>query len=196
MKSFKFLDIILGTFVTVLIVSNIASAAKIVTVGPFTFDAGTLLFPLSYIFGDVLVGALPPEAEWSKNVGQEAFDKIFGLTPRIVLGSLLGYWAGSFANAIVMARMKVATGGRWLAARTIGSTGIGEFFDTIVFCLIAFLGALPNEVVLIIVVSNYVFKVGVEVLFTPVTYVIVNRLKRIEGVDANDAETNLNPFAA
>ncbi len=224
MKSFKYLDLILGAFVTVLIVSNIASAAKIVMVGPFTYDAGTLLFPLSYIFGDVLtevygykasrrviwigfamialmsavillVGALPPEAEWSKNVGQEAYDKIFGLTPRIVLGSLLGYWAGSFANAIVMARMKVATGGRWLAARTIGSTVIGEFFDTIVFCLVAFLGALPNDVVASIVVSNYIFKVGVEVLFTPLTYAIVNGLKRVEGVDANDAETNLNPFA-
>jgi uncharacterized integral membrane protein (TIGR00697 family) len=223
MKAHKYLDIILAAFVAVLILSNIASAAKIVTVGPFTYDAGTLLFPLSYIFGDVLtevygyktarrviwigfvmvalmsavilvVGALPAEAEWSKNVGQDAYDKIFSLTPRIVLGSLLGYWSGSFANAIVMARMKVLTRGKLLFARTIGSTLIGEAVDTAVFCAVAFLGALPNELVGSIIVSNYVFKVGVEVLLTPLTYLIVNALKRTEGIDADDRATRLSPF--
>jgi hypothetical protein len=219
----RYLDLILATFVTVLIVSNIASAAKIVAFGGFVFDAGTLLFPLSYIFGDVLtevygykttrraiwigfamialmsltivvVGALPGEADWQKNVGQNAYDAIFGLTPRIVLGSLLAFWAGSFANAALLARLKTLTQGRWLFLRTIGSTVIGEGVDTLVFCAIAFLGVLPDNVVWTIVVSNYVFKVAVEVLFTPLTYHIVGALKRAEGVDADDAETSLNPF--
>lgn len=224
MKSYKYLDLLLAFFVTVLVVSNIASSAKIVTLGPFTYDAGTLLFPLSYIFGDVLtevygyrsarrviwigfvmialtsavivlVGTLPGEAEWSRTVGQEAYDKIFSLTPRIVLGSLAGYWSGSFANAMIMARLKSATNGRMLWLRTIGSTVVGEAFDTAVFCVVAFLGALPNDLVWSIVVSNYVFKVGVEVVFTPLTYLIVGALKRVEGVDADDRSVALNPFA-
>jgi uncharacterized integral membrane protein (TIGR00697 family) len=224
MKSPKHLDLLLAAFVTVLVLSNIASAAKIVTLGPFTYDAGTLLFPLSYIFGDVLtevygyrsarrviwigflmialtsavillVGALPGEAEWSRSVGQEAYDKIFSLTPRIVLGSLLGYWSGSFANAILLARLKAATNGRLLWLRTIGSTIVGEAFDTAVFCAVAFLGALPNDLVWSIVVSNYVFKVGVEILFTPLTYGIVSTLKRSEGMDADDRDVRLSPFA-
>ena len=221
----KYLDVLLAFLVTVLIVSNIASAAKIVTLGPFTYDAGTLLFPLSYIFGDVLtevygyrptrrviwigfamialtsgiillVGALPGEAEWSRTVGQDAYDKIFSLTPRIVLGSLLGYWSGSFANSMVMTHLKTRTQGRLLWLRTIASTILGEGFDTIVFCLVAFLGALPNELVWSIIVSNYIFKVGVEVVFTPITYLVVNGLKRLEGIDVYDDESvNLNPFA-
>ena len=224
MKSPKYLDLLLALLVTVLIVSNIASAAKIITLGPFTYDAGTLLFPLSYIFGDVLtevygyrparrviwigfvmiaimsgiillVGALPGETEWSRTVGQEAYDKIFSLTPRIVLGSLLGYWSGSFANSIVMTRLKTRTHGRMLWLRTIASTILGEGFDTAVFCLVAFLGALPNELVWSIIVSNYIFKVGVEVIFTPLTYLIVNTLKRAEGIDAYDVGVDLNPFA-
>lgn len=224
MKSPKHIDLLLASFVTVLVLSNIASAAKIVTVGPFTYDAGTLLFPLSYIFGDVLtevygyrsarrviwigfamialtslvilvVGALPGEADWSRTVGQDAYDKIFSLTPRIVLGSLLGYWSGSFANSMLLARLKSATGGRMLWLRTISSTVIGEAFDTAAFCAVAFLGALPNDLVWSIAVSNYVFKVGVEVLFTPLTYIIVGALKRSEGIDAYDEGVDLNPFA-
>jgi hypothetical protein len=224
-KHFRYLDIILAAFVTVLLVSNIASAAKIVTLGSFVYDAGTLLFPLSYIFGDVLtevygyrsarrviwigfamialmsgvivlVGWLPGEAQWQRTVGQQAYDAIFGLTPRIVLGSLLGYWAGSFTNAILMAKLKSLTAGRWLFLRTIGSTVLGEAVDTLVFCAIAFLGALPNELVWAIAISNYVFKVGVEALFTPITYAIVGALKRLEGVDGDrEYDTvNLNPF--
>jgi uncharacterized integral membrane protein (TIGR00697 family) len=223
MKHFKYLDLILALFVTVLLVSNIASAAKIVTLGPFTYDAGTLLFPLSYIFGDVLtevygykisrrviwigfamlalmsaivvvVGVLPGETEWTKNVGQDAYDKIFSLTPRIVLGSLAGYWLGSFSNSFVMAKLKTITQGKWLWSRTISSTVIGEAVDTIVFCAIAFFGTMPMDILWAIVLSNYVFKVGVEVLFTPLTYVVINALKRSEGVDADDRATNLNPF--
>jgi uncharacterized integral membrane protein (TIGR00697 family) len=224
MKSPRYLDLLLAAFVTVLVLSNIASAAKIVTLGPFTYDAGTLLFPLSYIFGDVLtevygyrtarrviwigfvmialtslvifvVGVLPGEAGWANSVGQEAYDKIFSLTPRIVLGSLLGYWSGSFANSMLLARLKSITGGRMLWLRTITSTVVGEAFDTAVFCAVAFLGAMPNDVVWSIVVSNYVFKVGVEVAFTPLTYLVVGALKRSENIDADDRAVSLNPFA-
>lgn len=239
MKPYRFLDIILGLFVSVLLISNIASSAKIVALGQIgplalTFDAGTLIFPLSYIFSDVLtevygyknsrrviwigffclllvsvvlvvVGRLPGEGFWmastasgdpaaSADFGQQAFDKIFGLTWRIVLGSLLAYWCGSFLNDFVLAKLKVRTGGRMLWARTISSTLIGEGVDTLIFALVAFAGALPGDVLLTLIVSNYVFKCGVEVIFTPITYAIVNGLKRAEGVDVYDRDTNFNPF--
>lgn len=225
MPRFRYLDFIVGVFVAVLVISNIASSAKIVTLGPFTYDAGTLLFPLSYIFSDVLtevygyatarrviwigfvaialmsvvfalVGSLPGEAEWlgADGFGQTAFDKVFGSTPRIVLGSLVAYWAGSFTNDIILAKLKVVTRGRWLWSRTIGSTIVGEGVDTLVFCVIAFAGALPTDVLVSIIVSNYVFKVGVEALLTPVTYGVVGLLKRREHVDAYDRDTDFNPF--
>lgn len=238
MGRFKYLDIILGVFVSVLLVSNVASAAKIVELGQLgplalTFDAGTLIFPLSYIFSDVLtevygysvsrrviwigfgclfltslvligVGQLPGEAFWMSTTssgdpaaagfGQQAYDKIFGLTWRIVLGSLVAYWSGSFLNDFVLAKLKVRTAGRFLWLRTIGSTLIGEAVDTLIFALIAFAGALPNDVLITLIVSNYVFKVGVEVLFTPLTYAVVNRLKKAEGVDVYDRTTDFNPF--
>ena len=213
-SSFRYLDRITGLFVAVLIISNIASV-KIVTVGPFTFDGGTLLFPVAYIFGDVLtevygyrasrrvictgfaalalmivtlavVDVLPP--------GNSAFSAVLGQAPRIALGSLLAYWAGEFTNSFVLARLKVATGGRWLWMRTIGSTLVGEGVDTFVFVLVAFAGTLPNEVLVAILASNYIFKCGVEVVFTPVTYAVVSRLKRAEGVDAFDRDTDFNPL--
>ncbi len=221
-----------------LLVSNVASAAKIVELGQLgplalTFDAGTLIFPLSYIFSDVLtevygyavsrrviwigfgclfltslvligVGRLPGEAFWlsttvsgdpaAADFGQQAYEKIFGLTWRIVLGSLVAYWSGSFLNDFVLAKLKVRTAGRFLWMRTIGSTLIGEGVDTLVFALIAFAGALPNDVLITLILSNYVFKVGVEVLFTPLTYAAVNRLKKAEGVDVYDQTTDFNPF--
>ncbi|BCX05115.1 MAG: transporter [Candidatus Roseilinea sp.] len=223
MRSYRYLDVVIGLFVAVLIISNLASSAKIVTLGPFTFDGGTLLFPLSYIFGDILtevygyavsrrviwigfaaaalfsltvwiVGLLPSEAEWSSRVGMDAYNAVLGSTPRIVLASLIAYWAGAFSNAFVLARMKVMTQGRWLWTRTIGSTVVGQAVDTFLFVLIAFAGAMSAGVLWDIAASNYVFKVGVEVLFTPVTYAIVGWLKRAEGVDAYDAQTDFNPF--
>ena len=224
-RSFRFLDVLIGFFVAVLLISNIASSAKIVHVGPFVYDAGTLLFPLSYVFGDVLtevygysvsrrviwigfatlllmsvllviVGGLPADADWlgANNFGQEAYNKILGLTSRIVAGSLAAFWVGSFANDFIMARLKVITKGKWLWVRTIGSTLIGEGVDTLVFVLIAFAGTMPNNVLWSIVWSNYVFKVGVEVLFTPLTYAIVNKLKRVEQIDYYDRDTDFNPF--
>jgi uncharacterized integral membrane protein (TIGR00697 family) len=223
MRTYKYLDFIIGMFVAVLVISNLASSAKIVVLGPFTYDAGTLLFPLSYIFGDIitevygysvarrviwigfgaavlfsliiwLVGVLPGEAEWNSRVGMDAYNAILGSTPRIVLASLLADWAGSFTNSFVMARMKVMTKGRWLWMRTIGSTLVGEGVDTAIFVSVAFFGTMSNDVLWAIAWSNYVFKVGVEVVFTPVTYLVVNWLKHAEGVDKYDNDTDFNPF--
>lgn len=218
--SFKYLDIIAVYFVTVLIISNIASS-KILDFGPFTFDGGTILFPLSYIFGDILtevygykqsrrviwlgfsaliimsvvfylVQILPPSTGWE---GQKAYEMILGVTPRIVLGSLFGYFAGEFSNSFVLAKMKIWTKGKMLWARTIGSTVIGEGVDTIIFALIAFAGALTNDLLLVIIISNYIFKVLLEIILTPITYQIVGFLKKKEGVDAYDTKTNFNPFS-
>lgn len=218
-RSFRYLDFITAAFVAVLLVSNVAST-KIVAVGPFSFDGGTLLFPLAYIFGDILtevygyarsrrviwigffwllaaavvfaiVDWLPPAADWPN---QDAFNAILGQTPRIVAASLLAYFAGEFANSFVLAKMKVATEGRWLWMRTIGSTLVGEGIDTVVFVLVAFYGVLPNALLWAVLVSNYIFKVGVEVLFTPVTYRVVAFLKRAEHEDYYDVDTDFNPF--
>lgn len=231
---YKYYDRILALFVTVLLVSNIASSAKIVDWGvslwsvPLAFDAGTLLFPISYIFGDVLtevygyrygrrviwigfacallmsavlwlVGRLPGEAFWQQNVGQEAYGAVLGgvSSGAIVVASLGAYWAGAFSNSFVLARMKVLTGGRWLWSRTIGSTLIGEAADTLLFVSLATLLRVPGfvpEIWLTLVVTNYLFKVGVEALMTPVTYAVVNALKRVEGEDFFDVHTNFNPF--
>jgi len=219
-SSYRYLDVITALFVAVLLISNIAST-KILDLGPFTFDGGTLLFPLSYIFGDILtevygyarsrkviwlgffsaalmagtlwvVAALPPARGW---IHQEAFVTILGQTPRIVLGSLLGYWAGEFSNSVVLAKMKIATRGRWLWARTVGSTLVGEAVDTCVFLLVAFFGLLQPSVLLTVFLSNYIFKCGVEILFTPATYAVVRFLKRIESLDTYDIGTRFTPFS-
>ncbi len=215
----KYFDFIMALFVAVLLISNIAST-KIVQMGPFTFDGGTLLFPLSYIFGDILtevygyvrsrrviwtgffcaalmvftltiVGWLPPAAGWT---GQDAYQAILGMTPRIVLASLVAYWAGEFSNSYTLARMKVLTRGRWLWSRTIGSTLVGQGVDTFLFVGIAFAGILPADLLWSIGLSNYVFKTGLEVLMTPLTYQIVSFLKRAEAQDVYDIGTDFNPF--
>ncbi len=216
----RYFDLIMAVFVSVLLISNIAST-KILVLWKFTFDGGTLLFPLTYIFGDVLtevygfarsrrviwtgffaallmsvvlmiVQALPPAPDWPN---QAAFESVLGLTPRIVLASLLAYFAGEFSNSLVLARLKVKTKGRFLWLRTIGSTILGEGIDTTIFCLIAFYGIFPNDVLWAIILSNYIFKVGIEILFTPATYSIVRFLKKKEGIDHYDVKTNFNPFA-
>jgi queuosine precursor transporter len=218
-KNFKHLDTITAFFVAVLIISNVASA-KIVTFGFFTFDGGTLLFPLSYIFGDILtevygykrsrkviwlgfisifvmatvfmlVGALPAASDW-KN--QDAFDKILGLTPRIVMASLVAFLAGEFSNSFVLAKLKIATKGRLLWIRTIGSTVVGELIDSGIFILIAFWGILPSELLMTLVLSNYIFKTGIEVILTPLTYKIINFLKKEERENYFDYKTDFNPF--
>lgn len=218
-RAYRYYDLVMVAFVAVLMISNVAST-KILLLGPFTFDGGTILFPLSYIFGDVLtevygygrarrviwagfgaaalmaavfalVGALPPAPDWEH---QEAYEAILGLTPRIVVASLVAYWAGSFANAWVMARLKLATRGRLLWMRTIASTLVGEALDTLLFVVIAFAGVLPPALLISVILSNYVFKVGVEALATPATYGVVNGLKRAENEDYYDVDTDFNPF--
>jgi len=218
---FHYLDVITGVFVAILLISNVASS-KITLFGPFTFDGGTLLFPLSYIFGDILtevygyararkviwiglfcnllmaaifmtVGALPSAPDWHN---QNAYDAILGLTPRIVIASVIAYFVGEFSNSFTLAKMKIVTKGRYLWTRTVGSTLIGELFDTLLFVTIAFYGVFPTPDLITLLISNYIFKVGVEVVFTPITYVIVNFLKKVEHENYFDRKTNFNPFAA
>ena len=219
-KNYKYLGVISTLFVAVLLISNIAST-KIVDFGFFTFDGGTLLFPLSYKFGDILtevygyrkarttiwlgffciflmsavfmiVGALPAAPDWNN---QAAYDAILGLTPRIVIASLVAFLAGSFSNSFILSRMKVWTKGKMLWARTIGSTVVGELLDSAVFILIAFYAVLPGSLLLTLIISNYIFKTLVEVIFTPLTYKVVAFLKRNEHEDVYDENTNFNPFA-
>jgi len=218
-ESYRYFDLITGLFVAVLLISNIASS-KIVEIWKFTFDGGTILFPLSYIFGDILtevygyrrgrrviwigffcailmsltlslIGLIKPASGWEY---QEAYMAILGQTPRIVTGSLIAYFAGEFSNSYILAKMKILTKGRWLFTRTIGSTMVGEGIDTIIFVIIAFLGVYSNRMILLIIISNYIFKVSLEVVFTPITYKVVGFLKRAEKVDWFDYKTNFNPF--
>ena len=218
-KSYKYLTAISVFFVAVLLISNVASS-KIVDLKWFVFDGGTLLFPLSYIFGDILtevygysrsrrviwlgffsalmmsavfmiVGALPPAPDWNN---QDAYDKILGLTPRIVAASLVAYFCGQFLNSFVLAKIKIATRGRWLWIRTIGSTVIGELADSLIFVVIAFVGVIPNSLIITLIISNYIFKTLVEILFTPLTYKVIDFLKKKESEDYFDSNTNFNPF--
>jgi uncharacterized integral membrane protein (TIGR00697 family) len=222
----------MALFVTVVIISNIASSAKIVDWGVslfglnLAFDGGTILFPVSYIFGDMLtevygyararrviwvgfgclgisslifwiVGIMPGEGSWQSYAGQEAYDRILGgmSTGGIVFASLLGYFAGEFSNSFVLAKMKILTRGRWLWSRTIGSTLVGEGVDSVVFVLVATLSRVfPWDLFGTLVVTNYLFKVAVEIIMTPATYWAVNFLKRAEQEDYFDYETNFNPF--
>jgi queuosine precursor transporter len=232
MRSYKYFDLIMALFVAVLIISNVASSAKIVDWSvslfnlPLAFDAGTLLFPVSYIFGDILtevygyqrsrrviwvgffslvlaalsfyiISILPGEATWQEYAGDNAYRAILGSMSSggIVLGSLAGFWLGEFSNSFTLARMKVLTNGRWLWARTIGSTLVGELVDTVAFVAVAsVLGVFPWSLFLTLTVANYIFKVGIEALMTPLTYLAVGALKHAENEDYYDRETNFNPF--
>jgi len=220
-RSYRFYDFAMAAFVAVLLCSNLIGAAKVADLYGFEFGAGVLFFPLSYVLGDVLtevygyararrvvwagfgamifmalmswvVVALPPAAGW---LGQAAYDEVFGLTPRIVLASLTAFWLGEFANAYVMARMKVWSGGRHLWQRTIGSTVVGQGIDSLVFYPVAFLGVWPTELVLWIMLTNYALKVGWEAVLTPVTYRVVHWLKRAEHADVFDRDTDFTPFS-
>lgn len=189
-------------------------------IGTFAFGAGVLFFPISYVFGDILtevygyararrvvwagfaalafaslmawvVVQLPPAAGWTN---QPAYETIFGATPRIVAASLIAFWAGEFVNAYVLARMKVMTQGRGLGARMIGSTGIGQGVDTLIFYPVAFYGVWSNELLLAVMGANYLLKVGWEIVALPVTYRVVKWLKRVEHEDYFDRRTDFNPF--
>ena len=193
-------------------------------IGDWPFGAGILFFPISYVIGDVLtevygyararrciwagttallfmafmamvVVALPPAPDWK---GQEAYEQVFGQVPRIVFASVLAFWAGEFANSLVLAKMKIWTGGKYLWSRTIGSTVIGQGVDSLIFYPLAFWGAAgwTNELVMQVLVTQWVLKVGWEALLTPVTYAVVGFLKRREGVDVYDEHTDFTPFQA
>lgn len=232
-RCYKYYDMITALFVAVLLISNIASAAKIIDWGvsiaglPLAFDAGTLLFPVSYIFGDILtevygykrsrrviwfgffaaalmaftfwiVGLMPGEATWEQYAGQSAYDAILGgvATGGIILASLAAYWAGEFSNSVVLAKLKVATEGRFLWVRTIGSTLVGEGVDTVIFVTVASaFGVFPWEIAVSLITANYIFKVTIEAVFTPLTYLIVGFLKRVENEDYYDRNTDFNPFS-
>jgi uncharacterized integral membrane protein (TIGR00697 family) len=218
-RRFKYLDALTTTFVVVLLVSNLV-AQKICMIGPFAVSGAVLLFPITYIFGDVftevygfaasrraiwlgffgtallyLMGAaviaLPGAPEW-KN--QQAFSIVFGFIPRILISSLIAFWAGEFANSYTMARMKIWTNGRMLWTRTVGSTVVGQGVDTVLVITLTFGGRYPVKTLGNIIVTGYLLKVGYEVLATPITYLVIGRLKAAERADAFDRGADFNPF--
>jgi queuosine precursor transporter len=221
-RDYKYYDLVMAAFVTVLLCSDIIGVQKRSTVFGHQFGTAILFFPLSYMFGDILTevygyarsrrviwagfGALifaafmswvivkiPPAPDWPH---QKSYEAIFGSTPRIVFASLFAFWAGEFANSFVLAKMKILTKGRYLWTRTIGSTAVGEIVDSMIFYPLAFLGAegWTPALVIQVTVFNYLTKVLVEVIATPFTYRIVNFLKRVEKEDYYDRDTNFNPF--
>lgn len=202
-----------------------ACVVSVPLIGVVTFGAGNLFFPISYIFGDVMtevygyararraiwagfaamvfastmsaiIVAMPasPGSDYNK-VLQPALETVFGNTWRIVVASMLAFWVGDFVNSFVMAKMKVATEGRHLWMRTIGSTICGQSIDSLLFYPVAFYGILDNATLASLMVFNVLFKIGVEVAFTPLTYAVVNGLKRAEGVDTFDTGISFSPFS-
>ena len=220
-RHFRYYDYVMAAFVAILLLSNLIGASKLATIGGFTFGAGILFFPLSYVIGDVLtevygyanarrcvwmgfaallfmafmsyvVVAMPAADGWD---GQAAYESVFGSTWRIVAASILAFWAGEFVNSFVLARMKIWTGGRKLWTRTIGSTFFGQAVDSAIFYPIAFLGIWETETVIKVMITNWFLKVLWEALLTPVTYAVVGWFKTREGVDVFDSGTDFSPFA-
>ena len=206
-------------FITCLLTANV-TAAKLISAGGLTLSAGIVIFPVSYIVGDVLTevwgygaarrviwlafgcnvlmvaaiwagGALPPAPFWK---GQAAYEEILGQAPRILIASLVAYLLGEFANAYVLARLKIATAGRWLWVRTIGSTVVGEGLDSLVFVALAFAGTVSAGALVQIFVNQWLVKVVYEAAATPLTYAAVGWLKSAERVDTFDLETDFNPL--
>lgn len=207
-------------FVATLMISNTV-AVKIVQIGSFFFTGAIFIFPLTYIFGDILtevygyrasrkiiwsglianfimslsyffVQNLPSAPFWPN---QGAYEMILGIVPRIVLASIVGYFVGEFCNSYVLSKMKILMKGKHLWARTISSTVVGEGVDTFLFVVIAFIGTIPTGSLLMVILSGYLFKVFYEILATPLTYLIVNKLKKAESVDVYDVGVNYNPFS-
>jgi len=216
---FKCFDIVAIAFVSVYLISQVASS-KLFALGRLQLPGAAVVFPLAYIFGDILtevygyartrrviwagfgaavlmalalwiVQILPPAPTWPD---QKAYQAILGAVPRLVLGSIVAYWAGEFANSYVMAKMKMLTRGRHLWTRTMGSTVVGQAVDSTVFIFVAFAGRLPAGVMIQIAGTLYVFKVAYEIAATPLTYAVVRWLKRVEQVDVFDWTTNFTPF--
>ncbi len=218
MKVSSWFVVIAAVFVTCLITANIIAVKFILFLG-FLVPAGIIVFPLSYLFGDILtevygyaaarrviwlgfacnllaviaiyIGGIAPAAPFWQN--QAAYNAILGSTPRLLLASFVAYLVGEFTNSFVLAKLKIATRGRWLWTRTIGSTLIGEGIDTVIFISVAFLGIIPTASLAQAILTQWVFKVAYEVVATPLTYLIVGFLKRKEGVDTYDYGTNFSP---
>lgn len=230
-RHFRYYDLAVHAFVVVLLVSNLV-AQKIcalgpfeiggITFGPFLLSGAQILFPITYIFGDIFVEvygyaasrraiwigffsaallaamavfttSLPAAPEFQN---QEAFEKVFGFVPRVLAGSLVAFWCGEFANAYVMAKMKVLTKGKHLWSRTIGSTIVGQFVDTFVVIFIIFLGVQDMATMFNMIFTGYFAKVLYEAAATPLTYLVVNTLKKAEGIDIYDEGVDFNPFSS
>lgn len=219
LRSFRYFDILLSVFIVVLLISNLVGQ-KICAFGPFRISGAQLLFPITYIFGDVftevygyaasrraiwlgffasglmavmglITVALPAAPDWPN---QQAFATVFEFVPRLVVASLIAYWAGEFGNSYTLAKMKVLTQGRHLWMRTIGSTVVGQAVDTTVLMVIAFAGSLDPKLIVTLIVSGYLGKVLYEAAMTPVTYMVVNFLKHKEEVNVFDTGTDFSPF--
>ena len=221
-RQYRYYEFVMAAFVTVLLCSNLIGAAKVAQIaGLPPFGAGVLFFPISYIFGDILtevygyararrvvwagfaalifaslmsatVVGLPPAPGWEH---QGAYETVYGQTPRIVLASLIAFFCGEFTNSYVLAKMKIWTKGRFLWARTIGSTVVGEGVDSLIFYPLAFYGVWPDALLVKVMVVNYVLKTAWEAVITPFTYAIVIFLKKAERVDHFDRDTNFTPFS-
>jgi uncharacterized integral membrane protein (TIGR00697 family) len=228
LRDFKYYELLVNAFVVILLISNLVAQKLVkvgaITIGPWTFSptlsCAQLLFPITYIFGDVFtevygyagsrraiwVGfgssallavmgmitvALPPHPDWRY---QEAFAVVFGFVPRIVVASLIAYWAGEFANSFVLAKMKVLTDGKYLWMRTIGSTVVGQAVDTVIVIVLAFAGRESVSTIVNLILSGYFAKVAYEAAATPLTYLVVNSLKRAEGLDVYDRAISFTPF--
>jgi uncharacterized integral membrane protein (TIGR00697 family) len=220
-RKFKYYDLIMAAFVTILLCSNVIGAEKVVSLAGFSFGAGILFFPISYFFNDILtevygyarsrkvvwagfgamgfasfmswiVVSLPPAQGW---IHQNAYEVVFGQTPRIVAASLLAFFSGEFVNSYTLAKMKVFTTGRFLWMRTIGSTIAGEAADSLIFYPVAFYGFWPNDLLITVMITNYIIKVSWEVIATPLTYKVIGFLKRKEHEDYYDRDTNFTPFS-
>ena len=221
LHEFRYYDLLIHAFVVVLMISNLV-AAKITQIGPFTLSGAQLLFPITYIFGDIFtevygyagsrraiwigffasallavmgmaVVALPPAPGWEN---QSAFATVFNFVPRLVAASLIAYWAGEFTNSFIMSKMKLMTDGRHLWMRTIGSTAVGQAVDTVIVIVLIFGDSQPVSTLAALIFSGYFGKVIYEAAATPVTYFVVNSLKRLEGVDLFDKGTDFSPFRA
>jgi queuosine precursor transporter len=229
-RSYKYLDALTTAFVVILLVSNLVAQKVCLigpiplgkwSVGPFAVSGAILLFPITYIFGDVFtevygyaasrraiwlgffgtsllyvigafVIALPSAPGWQN---QQAFTTVFGFIPRILVASLIAFWAGEFVNSYTMARLKLFTDGRKLWTRTIGSTVVGQAVDTVLVITLTYGGIYSTRVLLNIMVTGYALKVGYEVIATPLTYLVINSLKRAEHSDAFDRHESFNPFS-
>jgi uncharacterized integral membrane protein (TIGR00697 family) len=226
-RQYKYYDFFMAAYVCIVLCANLIGPAKVSTIqvpiiGPVTFLAGVLFFPISYLFGDILTevygyardrrvvwagfGALlfasvmaavivrlPPADFWRDK--QPAVEAMFGNTPRIVFASITAFWCGSFVNSFVMAKMKLWTNGRRLWTRTIGSTVCGELVDSVLFYSLAFYGLWPNDQLITVLLTQYVLKSAWEIVATPLTYKVVGFLKRAEQEDHYDRDTNFTPFS-